>query len=475
MKHTFIWLLFLFTASAAHAQHQEVPEKPKMWKGSTLDTTSGKRQLLSIFKDGTLHGHFRYYFSHTNNEGALTDYYANAIGGGLRFETAKFYGFQFAVSGFYIFNIGSSDMTLNDSITNQPNRYEIGLFDVQNPGNKKDMDRLEELHMKYTFRKSHIIVGRQLLNTPFINLQDGRMRPTGVEGVYLEVKEWKRFGFEGGYLWSISPRSTVDWFGIGESFGVYPVGLDANGNRSDYLGNTLSHGIGQLGIHAQPLDWLKIHAWDVLIDNVQNTAFLQADMNLKVGQKDDALIAGFQFTRQDAVGQGGNADPDKAYREKGSEAMVFGGRVGWKNKRWTLTGAYNRITAHGRFLSPREWGRDPFYTFMPRERNEGFGDVHAVVGKIQGKFPKAHLNAYFAAGHFWLPDANDFALNKYAMPSYAQLNFDLRYNFSGFLKGLDLHLLLVGKIRTGDDFDNPRFVFNKVNMFHGNLVVNYHF
>jgi hypothetical protein len=30
---------------------------------------------------------------------------------------------------------------------------------------------------------------------------------------------------------------------------------------------------------------------------------------------------------------------------------------------------------------PREWGRDPFYTFMPRERNEGYGDVNADIDK----------------------------------------------------------------------------------------------
>ena len=29
------------------------------------------------------------------------------------------------------------------------------------------------------------------------------------------------------------------------------------------------------------------------------------------------------------------------------------------------------------FLMPREWGREPFYTFLPRERNEGLGGVNA--------------------------------------------------------------------------------------------------
>jgi hypothetical protein len=34
----------------------------------------------------------------TDNETGLTDYYANALGGGLKFETAKFHNFQIGVS-----------------------------------------------------------------------------------------------------------------------------------------------------------------------------------------------------------------------------------------------------------------------------------------------------------------------------------------------------------------------------------------
>jgi hypothetical protein len=48
----------------------------------------------------------------TNNESGLSDYYANALGGGVKFETAKFHNFQFGVSG-YIHNVGSSDLSRN--------------------------------------------------------------------------------------------------------------------------------------------------------------------------------------------------------------------------------------------------------------------------------------------------------------------------------------------------------------------------
>ena len=103
------------------AQHQELSEKPEMYKGKH-ESTSDSTSILSAFKRGRFNGHFRYFFMSTQNQEGLTDYYANAAGGGLRFETAKFHGFQFAISGFYTFNIGSSDLGKKDSASGQSNR-----------------------------------------------------------------------------------------------------------------------------------------------------------------------------------------------------------------------------------------------------------------------------------------------------------------------------------------------------------------
>ena len=92
--------------------------------------------------------------------------------------------------------------------------------------------------------------------------------------------------------------------------------------------------------------------------------------------------------KQDAVNAGGNNDPAKAYFKKGTKSFSFGGRAGWKNNKWETSLNYTRITAKGKYLMPREWGRDPFFTFLPRERNEGFGDVDAIMAKINQKTDK---------------------------------------------------------------------------------------
>jgi len=472
MKKIFILIISLVISLSGFTQHQEINEKPGLWKEkeNEADSTS----ILSAFRKGTFSGHFRYYFMATDNKEGLTDYYANAVGGGIKFETGKFKNFQVGVSGFFVYNIGSSDLSIPDSKTKQMNRYETGLFDIEDPSNKKDIDRLEELYIKYHFKSNHITLGKQLINTPFINLQDGRMRPTEVEGIWTEINSIKKIKLQLGYLYGISPRSTVKWFKVAESIGVYPVGVNDEGIKSAYAGNLESKGIFLAGITTQLNENLKLQFWNQYTENIFNSAMLQADYEYPLTQN-SKLFAAAQFVRQDAVDDGGNEDPSKTYFEKGARAITFGIRLGWKNDKWETSLNYNRITADGRYLMPREWGRDPFFTFLPRERNEGLGDAHAVVGKFNYKIPKARVTTSIAFGHYELPDVTDFKLNKYGIPSYNQLNIDARYKFGGILKGLETQLLFVYKGKTGNSYGNDKYVINKVDMSLWNIVFNYQF
>lgn len=472
MKKIFILIISLVISLSGFTQHQEINEKPGLWKEkeNEADSTS----ILSAFRKGTFSGHFRYYFMATDNKEGLTDYYANAVGGGIKFETGRFKNFQVGVSGFFVYNIGSSDLSIPDSKTKQMNRYETGLFDIEDPSNKKDIDRLEELYIKYHFKSNHITLGKQLINTPFINLQDGRMRPTEVEGIWTEINSIKKIKLQLGYLYGISPRSTVKWFKVAESIGVYPVGVNDEGIKSAYAGNLESKGIFLAGITTQLNENLKLQFWNQYTENIFNSAMLQADYEYPLTQN-SKLFAAAQFVRQDAVDDGGNEDPSKTYFEKGARAITFGIRLGWKNDKWETSLNYNRITADGRYLMPREWGRDPFFTFLPRERNEGLGDAHAVVGKFNYKIPKARVTTSIAIGHYELPDVTDFKLNKYGIPSYNQLNIDARYKFGGILKGLETQLLFVYKGKTGNSYENDKYVINKVDMSLWNIVFNYQF
>ncbi|WP_430900870.1 MULTISPECIES: OprD family outer membrane porin [unclassified Paraflavitalea] len=462
----------LFIALCSHAQHQELNEHPKTWNGEktlSQDTTS----FLSAFSRGKFTGHFRYFYMNTNNEKGLSDYHAQAAGGGLQYHTALFHGFQFGVSGFFVFNVGSSNLTIPDSSTKQLNRYEIGLYDITDPSNTKNIDRLEELFIRYSKYNITLTVGRQLMNTPFINLQDGRMRPTEIEGVDGIYKK-KKTKIEAAYIYQLSPRSTVEWYNIGESIGLYPSGVNQDGTKSQYKGNLESKGILLGGISQEVGKEIKLQLWNQFTENIFNSVFFQADYS-RVLKNKSKLIAGFQTIHQQIIHHGGNEDPTKTYFQKGASSHTYGAKFGWENKRWQFSANYNRITKHGRYLMPREWGRDPFFTFLPRERNEGLGNVHAYVVKGGYAIPKQPLKIQAAWGYYQLPDPTNFELNKYGMPSYSQLNIDLRYELQGFFKGWDLQVLYVNKESQGHTHNNNKYVINKVNMDQWNLVLNFHY
>lgn len=431
------------------------------------------RTPLQAFKKGTFQGQFRTFFMATDNSGALSDYHAWALGGSLHFKTAAWHHFSAGIGGVFNFNLNSSDLGKKDSITGAVNRYEIGLFDVENPYNRNDLDRLQELWLKYRFKSLEITLGKQSsLQTPFINPQDGRMRSTAVEGLWTVFQPDKDTRIEGGWLYKISPRSTVKWYSIGQSIGIYPRGLNPDGSASGYPEHLKSAGIGMLGISRQWNQYLRARVWETMVDNIFNTVLLQCDLNIPINDR-HTLMAGAQYTHQNSLHEGGNPDASKAYFPANSQSNVFSFEAGWQYRRLKSWIAYTRITADGRFLSPREWGREPFYTFISRERMEGSGNSKALSARVNWTSSNQRIRLETAFGVFHLPDIKDPAMNKYAFPSFNQFNADVRYALKGMLQGMEVEFLYVRKGRLGNVYDNMKYVINRVDMSQYNLVVNY--
>jgi hypothetical protein len=61
------------------------------------------------------------------------------------------------------------------------------------------------------------------------------------------------------------------------------------------------------------------------------------------------------------------------------------------------------------------------------------------------------------------------------MPSYHQINLDIRYDFKGLLSGLGAQLLYVYKSNAGKTNLPEKYIINKVDMNLWNLVFNYNF
>ena len=430
------------------------------------DTTKAK----DLFLKAKLEVSARTVYMTTINDGSLKDDYAVATGAGIGLTTKSYHGFQAGISSFVIYNLLSSDLTQLDRSTLAPNRYEIGLFDVQNLNSKNNLIRIENLFLRYGISKTSLTIGRMKLNTPFLNPQDGRMNVTMEEGAWLSSNELKKIEVTGGWFWNISPRSTTQWYTAANSMGIYPMGVTETGAKSNYMGNISSSGVAIANILITPNKKVKINLWNMFVDNVMNTSMIE--VNTEFG-KNLKYYQGAIYIHQDAISYGGNIDQAKTYISKGSQSNSISTQIGIKNKKFNSSVNYTHITGDGRYLAPREWGRDPFYTFMIREKNDGFGNVHAITTKTTFYFLSGKMKAGLAYGYFQLPDVRDYRLNKYAMPSYHQANFDISYSFTKFLKGFDLRFITAYKLKQGETYNNLKYIYNKVNMATISLILDF--
>ncbi len=464
-KYYFIVIVGILLSNGYFASAQAVNR-------GTADTESQKiRSLKDFMKRSEWRFHSRTFMMSTINAGNLKDDFTLAQGAGIGLLTAPIKGFQLGLSGYFILNVASSKLAEKDPTTGLPNRYELGQYDLANLPTQKDLSRLENLFIRYSDKKNNAItIGRMELQTPFMNMQDGRMRPTIEEGIWLTLQQSKKIGFNGGFIWAVSPRSTVEVFKTAESVGIYGQGVNIDGTKSDYKSNIASKGFAMANIYIKPANGVEINIWDGYFENVMNTVFLEIKNEHKSTSSTIHFYEGLMFIRQNAINNGGNSDQAKTYINKGAKSNTISARLGLKNKKidWNIN--YTRITDDGRYLMPREWGRDPLYTFLARERNEGLGNTNALSTNITLTFFKDRLKTGLAYGYFDLPDVANVTMNKYGMPSYHQLNLLSTYQFENFWKGLEIRLLIASKINAAHQSLDLIYVYNKVNLINFNLI-----
>ncbi|MHA7128172.1 hypothetical protein [Algoriphagus namhaensis] len=390
---------------------------------------------------------------------------------GAKLTYTKNWTFQ---AGYRVFaNIWSTDIWEEDLLSGQGNRYETGLFDLLNPGDDF-FGKLELFNLSYSSEKWGAQIGRFGVNTPWINPQNGRLSPTGMEGLRLWWKPGERWKFETRYVHRISVRGTSRWLGVGESLGVFPIARDITGRPSRYAGNTKSDFVGILEVSHQTASGDQFLFSQTLAQNLFNTFDLSWNKTWKQSEAKGAWISGLQLGFQHGIGEGGNALDSLRYKNPEDKNWYLSARFGYKKSKWLGHINFTSVQGNGRWLSPREWGKDPWFTFIPRERNEGYESVTALVGFLGYSLDKVPMEFYTHYGYHFLPDLSDAAANKYNFPSYRQINLGVKYKPKK-LSGADIHLLVMNKEAIGNEVLSPNQRYNKVEMWHLNLIVDFRF
>jgi hypothetical protein len=458
---TGVWLWVGLTYS--FSQHHEE---------SLTDSTSNEKLFGDRLKTGNFEFHLRSYYMHTENAPGLLDYSTWGTGAGLGYFSPRWKGLGVGFSGFFVFRHYENNLTIPDPVTGLSNRYELTLFDVHHPENHHDMDRLEEFYLSYEKERFSAWFGRHHFESPLLNASDNRMRPnlfSGLSSSY-RVGELK---LTGAWFTYVISRGSLEWLPVEESLGFYSTGRNPLGSAENYHHQIDSKGIGVLGVEFDRKG-MKAQSWTYLAEGIFATSFAEVTGAFPAG-KSSSLLYGVQGFFQTAVGDGGNPDPSKAYTLPEEKTHGLGLKSGVHNGHDELTVNFLYISNEGRFLFPREWGREKFFVSMQRERFEGMGGVKAIGLNYDKTFIHDKLKISLGASHVNTPDLNDLTLNKYGLPNYLHFVGLIDYRFDGFFKGLDLQLLVAHKREDQDSKVPPEFVINRVDMTNINLILDYRF
>lgn len=387
------------------------------------------------------------------------------IGG--KIITSKKWEFQ---AGYRVFaNALSSNFWVPDPVTGQANRYESGLFNLLDPQDRF-FGRLELLSIGLIQPKFGVKVGKMGIQSDWVNAQDGRLSPTVVEGIhayYVPKANWKVSA------WGISRmniRGSKDWLQVGETLDLFPQGRSLLGKPSTYLGNTTSSWLGIWELEGKMNGGKTLQFSQTFAANLFSTYWATFEKPTKnnLGTWTSGIQVGFQH----GLGEGGNSTLEKQYKDPKDLNFAVSTKLNWKKDAWEVQLSATQLGGKGRWLSPREWGKDAWYTFIPRERNEGFQTVTAVVGYASYRFKNRPLQLYTYQGIHVLPQLEDAAANKYNFPSYRQHNVGLKYA-SKKIKNLDFHLIWVAK----EPLTTKKLLliqqYNKVDLLHFNALINW--
>lgn len=438
---------------------------------------------------GNVKTQLRLYSMIEDNHEPLRDYEGVAFGGKILYQTPQFWNVKGTIglygSRFVYDNVGTD--RLEPLAANKGSRYVAGLVDSTDVDNQS-VAGVGEAYLRYSNGDVYIDIGRVKLDTPFINPQDGRMIPTFEEGIWSKMKLDSQWSVQGGFIERFWNRNTPKWKSVEESLGYgYEMGKSVDGVNGDYYQNTSSKGVfvGNIGWNNQQV---KVDLWDYYVDNIFNLAYIELLASHEIeGIK---MNYGLQGIVQQEVGEGGNSEDEKAlatnadraksYMAQGEKSKTYGAKVSLQKGLSTLTFAYNQTTDDGRFLFPREWGKEPLYTFQKRERSDGSGDCSAWLVTLEHDFGLNGWDGFTMLagyGEYDKSDPKNAKYNKYGIPSYAQWNIDLFYRFGGAFKGLRAEYLLARKVARGETYQeaNYNYIFRKNGMNIHNFILNYDF
>jgi len=250
--------LSLLTATVLLAGGDIAPVEPTI---ATEDTNT----LAYAFANGEVSGQIRAGYINFNPEVSEPTNYTTALGGQLKYETARYYGF----------NVGAALYT-SHAISGLSGNKRRGKYNYELAGDNH-YDTLAEAYIGYKFESFEINGGRVRIDTPYADSDDIRMTPNTFEGV-------------------------VATYGINDEFSLFTAyvtrwqGPDAESyDFIDLLGpNTNGMAIAAL---TYATDHTEASLWYYHADKTADIFYGDVIMNYEISEGVE-LVGGLQYAKQ---------------------------------------------------------------------------------------------------------------------------------------------------------------------------------
>lgn len=408
-------------------------------------------------------------YMRTGNRGDLKDFAMMVSHFKYEFKTKLNDWLSFGVQTNGLFNYGTTGIKA-DGITGSGPIYEGNLWNRRLMTGSAEVT-IPQIYAEFNIKSHQITVGQFLKNTPLINAEPWPL-PNALQGLWYKHTTERGAVFQLGTIFQVSSRFSGDFADIGESLSLIGVGVDATGNPAQYRGNVESDLILMANVNFRLGPRATLDVWNYFVENVTNTFMVEPRMTFG----DGSWSARAMLMYQSRVNNGGNDLTQLAYTFDES-ASYIGARIekGWKSNKLQLN--FTRIGDQGRLLLPREWGKEPFYTFQRRTRIEGNSDVTAVMLNWERNWDKekSRYRFFTGMGQNWMPDAFDAPRNKRKLPSHLHWDASFKYEPKGSLNNLSLELYSAYRFLTDDIGTDLNAVINRADFWHFDFIVGYKF
>jgi len=197
-------LLFLFLSTSALYANNALPKQALKTNGQLIYNTQQKKvtTLKEMLQEGELFGRLRtnnFYFAFDHDDATHESSLVGSLGASFVYKSASLYGLD-ATLGLYGSQAFFSEDDINGNVARIKSAKDtFSRYKYVQTGSKA-LYTFAQANMSYTYAKTNLRVGRQLVETFYTKSNDTKMIPNTFDGIVLHSKDIQKTQLTLAYL-----------------------------------------------------------------------------------------------------------------------------------------------------------------------------------------------------------------------------------------------------------------------------------